>query len=414
MARRSGTDSLETAFGSDSFLDVIANTVGVLIILIVLVGIRVRNAPPSKSSDLSTDMATAAPPAEFLESRMRHDAQRARILALNLANREAQRARIEELADQTRRQGEAVRQRAEEQAQWNRYRNERLAETARQEALQRSLDNDARKAESEIGRLEAELADVRMSLEAKRQSRERTQSEARRQWEIAAREAAELADYVARAKDRRTKDETSVKEMTAAIADLRTRIESSQPKSSEAKTLVHHAVSVAKQIEMHEYHFRCKNGRLAFTYLDELLDEVREQANARITPSTMRLDGAVGPIGGFRLRYSLARPPMSMSEQLSQPTFRFALVHWELAAESERIGETVDEVLQPNSAFRVKLRSAPATTNALTLWVYPDSFALAKRVETFLHEQGYTVSLRPLPNGVPIIGSPYGSSSYSQ
>jgi hypothetical protein len=110
----------------------------------------------------------------------------------------------------------------------------------------------------------------------------------------------------------------------------------------------------------------------------------------------------------------LARPPMSMSEQLSQPVFRFSLVHWELVADSDRIGETLEEALQPNSAFQVKVRSLSATSHAVTLWVYPDSFALAKRLETVLHEQGYTVSLRPLPKGVPILGSPYGSASYSR
>jgi hypothetical protein len=44
MARQ--VAAAEPAFGSDSFLDVTANLVGVLIILIVLVGLRVSQAPP--------------------------------------------------------------------------------------------------------------------------------------------------------------------------------------------------------------------------------------------------------------------------------------------------------------------------------------------------------------------------------
>lgn len=44
MSRRASTS--EPAFGSDSFLDVTANLVGVLIILIVLVGLRVAKTPP--------------------------------------------------------------------------------------------------------------------------------------------------------------------------------------------------------------------------------------------------------------------------------------------------------------------------------------------------------------------------------
>ena len=48
MARREQTS--EPAFGSDSFLDVTANLVGVLIILIVLVGLRVAKAPPPSAA----------------------------------------------------------------------------------------------------------------------------------------------------------------------------------------------------------------------------------------------------------------------------------------------------------------------------------------------------------------------------
>lgn len=48
MGRRSKSEELQ--FGSDSFLDVIANMVGILIILIVVVGIHVAKSPPSAAS----------------------------------------------------------------------------------------------------------------------------------------------------------------------------------------------------------------------------------------------------------------------------------------------------------------------------------------------------------------------------
>lgn len=55
MARR--TTNAEPAFGTDSFLDVTANLVGVLIVLIVLVGLRVRKSSPPV---LPMDEATAS------------------------------------------------------------------------------------------------------------------------------------------------------------------------------------------------------------------------------------------------------------------------------------------------------------------------------------------------------------------
>ncbi|MEY3459635.1 MAG: Ribonuclease, partial [Planctomycetota bacterium] len=43
MSRRTQRSDLE--FGSDSFLDVVCNIVGILIILIVVVGVRVQRQP---------------------------------------------------------------------------------------------------------------------------------------------------------------------------------------------------------------------------------------------------------------------------------------------------------------------------------------------------------------------------------
>ena len=48
------------------------------------------------------------------------------------------------------------------------------------------------------------------------------------------------------------------------------------------------------------------------------------------------------------------------------------------------------------------------------MWVYPDGFALYRKLRDDLHERGYTVSARPLPEGMAIRGSPAGSVSAGQ
>src|SRR4051812_7683947 len=58
MARRK--HSGEVNIGSDSFLDVIANIVGILIILIVIAGVRVSRAPVLKKLS-SVDAAAPSP-----------------------------------------------------------------------------------------------------------------------------------------------------------------------------------------------------------------------------------------------------------------------------------------------------------------------------------------------------------------
>lgn len=413
MSRRANSDRHTAAFGSDSFLDVVANTVGVLIILIVLVGMRVRNAPPSASPPSGEDRIVS-PPSDFVEARLGYEAERSRILAENMIRAEARRAG--EAARESKLRGAEARMRRRErlQAELDRRRDEHLAESARRREVQRSVDEEAGAMDQAVAALLGEWSHIQKELAERKEAENAARGAMEK--EIADRERGvrELEREAAEARRRRTEAASTLEQSLANLAELRKRIEDASRTKGAAQTLVHRAASVARLVDLQEVHFRCAGGRAAYTYLDELLDETREQANRRITPSTMRLNGVAGPIGGFRLRYLLARPPMSMTEQLSQPVFRFSLVHWELAADSDRIGETLDEVLQPNSAFRVKLRSLSASSHAATLWVYPDSFALAKRIETFLHEQGYTVSLRPLPKGVPIIGSPYGSASYSQ
>lgn len=47
------------AIGSDSFLDVVTNIVGILIILVMVVGIRIKNAPASAKSDWDESQARA-------------------------------------------------------------------------------------------------------------------------------------------------------------------------------------------------------------------------------------------------------------------------------------------------------------------------------------------------------------------
>ena len=50
----------------------------------------------------------------------------------------------------------------------------------------------------------------------------------------------------------------------------------------------------------------------------------------------------------------------------------------------------------------------------MTLWVYPDSFTLFRKLREDLQARGYLVAARPLPDGMAIRGSPAGSLSAGQ
>ena len=75
MGRRSERPELE--FGSDSFLDVICNIVGILIILIVVVAVKVERQPIAQAEA----MANAAPVASTIPDRETEYAQRQSDLA---------------------------------------------------------------------------------------------------------------------------------------------------------------------------------------------------------------------------------------------------------------------------------------------------------------------------------------------
>ncbi len=48
------------------------------------------------------------------------------------------------------------------------------------------------------------------------------------------------------------------------------------------------------------------------------------------------------------------------------------------------------------------------------MWIYPDGFALYRRLRDDLHARGFTVAARPLPDNMTIRGSPSGSLSAGQ
>lgn len=405
MSRRR-SDSAESMFGSDSFLDVVANIVGILIILIVLVGLRVRKAEPTALAEEKAALAQAK-----LEER---EKQRREIEQSNAQGEEEYRRAAAEREEARRRNEELRRQRAAEQAKIDERRQEHEEERLRREKVMRQYEDEAARMQQEI----ASLAD-RLSLATS--ERERTAEEIARQ-EERWREAESVRSAELRQAEQSLHAESSDLErakltgeqLRKTIEELRRLLAEAEQQTPVVKQIRHFATPMARRIEQQELHFRCKGGRVAYTYLEELVTAARDQAAGRITRSTSRINGMAGPLGGFALKYIFARPESTVTEQLADMQYvRFGLVYWELTSESDFIGELADEAAEPNSALRVKLRSMPASKFAVTLWVYPDSFEVAKKVEDLLHDLSYTVSLRPLPPGIPIIGSPFGSATDS-
>lgn len=403
----------EPSFGSDSFLDVITNMVGIIVILIVLVGLRVRHG--------------------VQESQLKQAAaQQARHAADQEANRlktlewEKAKAQIDRENDRRRQQSrDEFAEREKELARRQAVERRRQESLAKQAELIHQHEREAQERRDTVARYERETDRLRAEAAALAEKAARVKSETESQRAAAQDKEAEL---IAKQKDvdrwrvaldyesqRREKYQRSWDELRREFFALRDQLESIKAKPKVTKTWRHYATPIARRVQQKELHFRCVGGRVANIHLEALLDRCREAIFGGPNPLAVDEKNVVGPINGFRLAYGIARPRDTWSEQALNPfVVRVQLTGWRIIGESDRLGETEQEALASGSKFIADLLLNPPEQYAITLWVYPDSFPLATALRARLHEMGYSVALRPLPKGVPIAGSPFGSASRVQ
>lgn len=391
--------------GSDSFLDVVANIVGITIILIVLVGVRVRNTPPDAARVAERRAESAKRAREDWErDRARIEAENEKRIADHaaaLAEREAA------LANRSRRRAETEKARDELEAK----RQRREAEIAQRLALLRRFEDEAAAMAAEIERLGGQVEETQAAIESGRAEQEQVRAElATRESDVRAleRQVAARSSALARTKG-------TWQEVAREVGELKTRLAKMEAKKYVKKTWVHYATPLARRVQREEIHFRCLGDRVADTHLDSLIDRIKQEVYRRQGHIPSIYTDVVGPIAGFSLKYTLVRTGASVSEQLNNPfTYQVQVASWELIGESDLIGETQSQALSPGSDFQASIAVHGPDTHAVTLWVYPDSFTIAKAIESALHQRGYTVALRPLPRHIPIAGSPFGSASRGQ
>ena len=174
---------------------------------------------------------------------------------------------------------------------------------------------------------------------------------------------------------------------------------------------------VAKPAANAEFHFELRENRVAFIDLDHLIELVKADAQVRIRMSDRLglVSAKVGPVGSFSLLYELARAaPGSVEELLERKSTRFNLQAWELVPESDRRGETFETSRNPLSEYSRAINRMTPERSTVTMWVYPDSFPIYRKLRDELIARGFSVAGRPLPEGMTIRGSPMGSQSAAQ
>jgi hypothetical protein len=350
--RRRRRPQREIAFSFDSFLDVVANVVGVILrlILVAWVGARTYKAvlppapPPPPALADPEPLPEPTDPREPLLARRRRE--------LELLSSEAERGGAHASA----------------------------AETARQ--LQRDLQALQARRELLAGEQEA----------AKRVTDQRS---------AAAKEKGLSAEDLRRRSKKLTAELEELRRLPPPKKELRYRTPVSAPVQTEELmfecqrgrvTLIDHGAMLAEV----KREMRSKEESLRKTFqVSELTAPV----------GAFRLRYVVE-----RERGPLEAPGVAPSDGM----FRYGVTGWEVLPVQADRGEPLEQALASGSAFRKVIDAIDPQQTAVTFWVYPDSFALYRQLRDYLHEKDVVVAGRPLPEGVPIASSRHGTTSRGQ
>jgi hypothetical protein len=175
---------------------------------------------------------------------------------------------------------------------------------------------------------------------------------------------------------------------------------------------------ISRAVDGPEAHLLISHGRVVFIPLEPLLELLQAQAKRQAykMADQQELTDMVGPVAGFRLRYTLERYDVSIEKMkdMERPGSYIRLRRWTLIPPDTEPGEPVRLALQDDSDFRRALRKVVPGRTAMTVWVYPDGFDAFRQLRRALYELGYAVAARPLPDGQPVAGSTDGSKSAAQ
>lgn len=368
----------ELQFGSDSFLDVIANIVGILIILIVVAGIRAGKAPELLSVGDVTQ-ATAPEPLPLITT----EPDSPGLPVLFAAEPPPPRPSVVPPPEPP--PVEPPKQLIEHA---DRLQEELQTLLRDHSTLGERLSSEHKTAAVLAGRIEAlkqQLSSTAADTEAKENESRKT--------------AAQI--------------EAARKE----LADLVRQIRQAEADEPDAEAIEHRINPISRVVQGNERHFRMEKGRISEVPIDKLSEQLRVQVERR-KDSLMKIrqyKGEVGPIDGFKMTYLVERAGLSVVDELKfgPGMYRIAVSRWTIEPSGDLPSESVDQALKAGSRFYSSLLQAGRGAT-LTFWIYPDSFAEYRSIQRFAHEHGFMVAGRPLPPGIPIMGSPNGSRSTAQ
>jgi hypothetical protein len=351
----------EMPFGSDSFLDVLANIVGILIILIVAAAARMGRPP-----DLSLLTQSADPPKKAAPAPAPPEPEPPVVATEPESNEPPP-----EL-------------------------------TAEMQSIASRL---------------AVLSDKSLAADAKLKKYRMAQQAARDSLNDEDHKAAQQSEALREAQLRVARLEEALGDRRQALNALLAEFEEAEKSKPPAIQVKHRLAPISQEILGEELHFRISGGRVSVVPLTALVDRVKAQLERQKEwlASHGRHSAVVGPVDGYSMQYLVERLPLSALDRhrLGYGAFRVGVKSAEIIAEPDAVGETAEEALRRGSRFSMAVKTAPESA-ALTFWVYPDSFHAFRILQAACQAEGFVVAGRPLPHGHNIGVSSNGSRSAGQ
>lgn len=383
MSRRAQRPELE--FGSDSFLDVVCNIVGILIILIVVVGVKV-DRQPKVADEAAAKLAVRS-------------ADQADLIAAHQKALDELRLSKQQIAEQL-----AATQSDDEKAILQIQQTMEAQELARQK-----LESDQKKSER-LRKQMAELESDRNVISARVASLQKALKDK-------SRDALKLGQILAKVTATEQQLDDQLQATVVETQRLQEVLENTKQAALPSDRLQHRLSPVTKPVEKGELHFRVSKGRISEIPLEELLDRLKDQVLSRRT-TVMRLsqfDGMVGPVRGYTMTYTVEKDGPTTLEALQNGDgrTRVNVSRWKIDPDPSLIDESFPEAVRPGSRYRQRIETAVPDT-VVTMWIYPDSFKGFGALREIAHGLQLRVAARPLPAGTPIVGSPSGSRSTAQ
>ena len=362
---RRQTHAADPGFGSDSFLDVLSNVVGILIILIVMAGMQLSRTPILQGT------ASGSPE--------QADASQSPAVAVAELSEESLVAADEDPAD-----------------------NQDPFPVA--EEIPDDVESAVRTLTAERDELLRQQSEVDQRMEGLANSEGQLGGElSRRSQEMGTRTTRITAE---RRQFRKIQDEVAGqrRRLTAILAEF----ETAEQEVPNVNTSRHRLAPVSQEVTGEELHFRLAGGRVSIVPLQELLERVKQQVERRRELAATRggYKGTVGPIDGYSLEFVIEVRRMSPQEERThglREGYSLELSRCVVIPDPSLQGETVEEALRRGSRFAMALRTASSGA-ALTFWTYPDSFAVYRQLSEAAHAEGFLVAARPMPFGQNIIG----------